>query len=139
MSAATTCDRTRLRVRVAGAVQGVGFRPYVYRLPVRYGLAGFVINGPEGVTIEVEGNRASDFVATLPLEVPPLARIDHVCVQETAAQEAKEFSIGTSEAGKLSTQIVADAAACQQCLCELFDPESRHYLYPFVSCCHCGP
>ncbi|MDA9447079.1 carbamoyltransferase HypF [Bradyrhizobium sp. CCBAU 21360] len=139
MSAATTCDRTRLRVRVTGAVQGVGFRPYVYRLAVRYGLAGFVINGPEGVTIEVEGNRASDFVATLPLEAPPLARIDHICVRETAALEAKEFSIGTSEAGKLSTQIVADAAACQQCLSELFDPESRHYLYPFVSCCHCGP
>ncbi|MFK4535385.1 hydrogenase maturation protein HypF [Bradyrhizobium ottawaense] len=139
MSAAATCDRKRLRVRVSGAVQGVGFRPYVYGLAMRYGLAGFVINGPEGVLIEVEGHRTSEFVAALPLEAPPLARIDHICVGKTAALAAKDFSIGTSEAGKLSTQIVADAAVCQQCLSELFDPENRHYLYPFISCCHCGP
>ncbi|MDF0582165.1 carbamoyltransferase HypF [Bradyrhizobium yuanmingense] len=139
MSAAATCDRTRLRVLVSGAVQGVGFRPYVYGLAMRYGLAGFVVNGPEGVIIEVEGHRASEFVATLPLEAPPLARIDHICVGETAALAAEGFSIGTSEVGKLSTQIVADAAVCQQCLSELFDPENRHYLYPFISCCHCGP
>uniref|UniRef100_A0A939ME61 acylphosphatase n=1 Tax=Bradyrhizobium barranii subsp. barranii TaxID=2823807 RepID=A0A939ME61_9BRAD len=139
MSAAATCDRKRLRVRVSGAVQGVGFRPYVYGLAMRYGLAGFVINGPEGVLIEVEGHRTSEFIAALPLEAPPLARIDHICVGETAALAAKDFSIGTSEAGKLSTQIVADAAVCQQCLSELFDPENRHYLYPFISCCHCGP
>ncbi|MDA9443306.1 carbamoyltransferase [Bradyrhizobium sp. CCBAU 51745] len=139
MSAAATCDRTRLRVRVSGAVQGVGFRPYVYGLAMRYGLAGFVINGPEGVIIEVEGRRASEFVAALPLEAPSLARIDHICVRETVALAAKDFSIGTSEVGKLSTQIVADAAVCPQCLSELFDPENRHYLYPFISCCHCGP
>ncbi|OPY94624.1 carbamoyltransferase HypF [Bradyrhizobium sacchari] len=139
MSAAGTCDRTRLRVRVSGAVQGVGFRPYVYGLATRYGLAGFVINGPEGVIIEVEGCRASEFVATLPLEAPPLARIDHICVRETVALAAKDFSIGTSEGGRLSTQIIADAAVCPQCLGELFDPEDRHYLYPFISCCHCGP
>lgn len=66
MSAAATCDRKRLRVRVSGAVQGVGFRPYVYGLAMRYGLAGFVINGPEGVLIEVEGHRTSEFIAALP-------------------------------------------------------------------------
>ncbi|WP_050402942.1 carbamoyltransferase HypF [Bradyrhizobium embrapense] len=139
MSAATICDRTRLRVRVSGAVQGVGFRPYVYGLATRYGLAGFVANGPEGVTIEVEGGRASEFLATLPLEAPPLARIDHICVQETAALATESFSIGASEGGKLSTHIIADAATCGQCLSELFDPENRHYLYPFISCSHCGP
>lgn len=139
MSAAAICDRTRLRVRVSGAVQGVGFRPYVYGLARRYGLAGFVVNGPEGVTIEVEGNRASEFVAALPLEPPPLARIDHICVQRTGALAAQDFSIHTSEGGRLSTRIVADAATCRQCLGELFDPENRHYLYPFVSCSHCGP
>ncbi|PWE77058.1 carbamoyltransferase [Bradyrhizobium sp. SUTN9-2] len=139
MSAGASCDRTRLRVIVSGAVQGVGFRPYVYGLAIRYGLAGFVINSAEGVIIEVEGHRALEFVATLPLEAPPLARIVDICVRETAARAEKGFSIGTSEAGKLSTQIVADAAVCQQCLKELFDPENRHYLYPFISCCHCGP
>ncbi|MBB4382556.1 carbamoyltransferase HypF [Bradyrhizobium sp. SBR1B] len=133
------CSGARLRVRVNGAVQGVGFRPYVYGLAKRYGLAGFVINGPDGVIIEVEGQRVSEFVATLPLEAPPLARIDDICVRETAPLAAKEFSIGKSEVGRLSTQIGADAAVCQQCLKELFDPENRHYLYPFISCCHCGP
>ncbi|MBR1164777.1 carbamoyltransferase HypF [Bradyrhizobium elkanii] len=139
MSAATICERTRLRVRVSGAVQGVGFRPYVFGLATRYGLAGFVVNGPEGVTIEVEGNRAPEFVAALPLEPPPLARIDHICVQRTGALAAQDFSIRRSEGGRLSTRIVADAATCRQCLGELFDPENRHYLYPFVSCSHCGP
>lgn len=139
MSAAPTCGQTRLRVRVSGAVQGVGFRPYVYGLATRYGLAGFVVNDPEGVTIEVEGNRASEFVAALPLEAPPLACIDHICVQETGALAAKDFSIGTSEGGKSSTRIVADAATCQLCISELFDPKSRHYRYPFISCSHCGP
>ncbi|MGY3443071.1 carbamoyltransferase HypF [Bradyrhizobium sp. USDA 4473] len=134
-----TCDRTRLRVRVSGAVQGVGFRPYVYRLATRYGLAGFVVNNSEGVTIEVEGRRAPEFVAALPIEPPPLARIDHIRVQQTWALAAEGFSIGTSEGGKSSARIVADAATCQQCLSELFDPEDRHYLYPFVSCSHCGP
>ncbi|MDD1521679.1 MULTISPECIES: carbamoyltransferase HypF [Bradyrhizobium] len=139
MSAAATRDGTRLRVIVSGAVQGVGFRPYVYGLAIRYGLAGFVINGAEGVIIEVEGHRALEFVATLPLEAPPLARIVDIFVRETAALSEKGFSIGTSEAGKSSTQIVADAAVCQHCLKELFDSENRHYLYPFISCCHCGP
>ncbi|MGY4315237.1 hypothetical protein ACVWW1_004564 [Bradyrhizobium sp. JR3.5] len=88
-------------------------------------MAGFVVNGPEGVTIEIEGDRVSEFVAALPLEAPPLARIDHICVQETRALAAKDFSIGASESGKLSTRIAADAATCPQCLSELFDPENR--------------
>ncbi|RXH38141.1 carbamoyltransferase [Bradyrhizobium nanningense] len=138
MSAAASSEM-RLRVRVSGAVQGVGFRPYVYGLAMRYGLAGFVTNGPDGVIIEVEGHRVSEFVATLPLEAPPLSRIEDICVREIAALAAKDFSIGTSEVGRLTTQMVADTAVCQQCLDELFDPENRHYLYPFISCCHCGP
>ncbi|MFB9267629.1 carbamoyltransferase HypF [Bradyrhizobium erythrophlei] len=135
----TTYHGTRLRVHVSGVVQGVGFRPYVYRLATRYGLAGFVANDPNGVTIEVEGDRTSEFVAALPLERPPLALIDHISVQEIGALAAVEFSIGSSAQGKPSTRIVADAATCQQCLDELFDPKSRHYLYPFINCSHCGP
>ncbi|MGY3695501.1 hydrogenase maturation factor HypF (carbamoyltransferase family) [Bradyrhizobium sp. USDA 3240] len=72
-------------------------------------MAGFVVNDPEGVTIEVEGNRASEFVAALPLEAPPLACIDHICVQETGALAAKDFSIGTSEGGKSN----ADRRRCR--------------------------
>ncbi|KRR02251.1 carbamoyltransferase [Bradyrhizobium jicamae] len=132
-------DGARLRVRVSGAVQGVGFRPYVYGLATRYRLAGFVANDPDGVIIEVEGDRTSDFVTALPLEKPPLARIDHISVEEIGALAAKDFSIRASEQGKISTRIVADAATCQQCLDELFDQNSRYYLYPFINCTHCGP
>ncbi|WP_076861894.1 carbamoyltransferase HypF [Bradyrhizobium mercantei] len=139
MSEAVAGDGTRLRLRVSGAVQGVGFRPYVYGLAARYGLAGFVANDPDGVTIEVEGGGTSEFVAALRLERPVLARIDQISVQEIGALGAKDFSIRRSEQGKSSTRIVADAAMCQQCLDELFDPTSRYYLYPFINCSHCGP
>lgn len=135
-----TSERMRLRLRLTGTVQGVGFRPYVYRLARRYGLAGFVANDPGGVIIEIEGNRTSEFMAVLPLEKPPLAHIDQICVQTIDITLAtKDFSIRSSERGKLSTRIAADAATCQECLRELFDPKSRHYLYAFINCSNCGP
>ncbi|GGI26153.1 MULTISPECIES: carbamoyltransferase HypF [Bradyrhizobium] len=136
---ATARDGQRLRLHVRGAVQGVGFRPYVYGLATRYRLGGFVANDPNGVLIEVEGERASDFVAALPLEKPPLARIDEISVQPIGAAATEEFSIRTSEQGRVSTRIVADAATCRECLSELFDPASRFHRYPFINCTHCGP
>jgi hydrogenase maturation protein HypF len=136
---ATARDGRRLRLHVRGAVQGVGFRPYVYGLATRYRLGGFVANDPHGVVIEVEGDRASDFVMALPLETPPLARIDEISVQPVGAVASEEFCICTSEQGRVSTRIVADAATCPECLSELFDPASRFYHYPFVNCTHCGP
>jgi len=137
-------EGTRLRLHVRGAVQGVGFRPYVYGLATRYRLGGFVANDPQGVVIEVEGERAADFVAALPIEKPPLARIDQILVQEIGAiainaSSNNEFNIRVSEQGRVSTRIVADAATCRQCLDELFDPDSRFHFYPFVNCTHCGP
>jgi hydrogenase maturation protein HypF len=132
-------DGRRLRLHVRGAVQGVGFRPYVYGLATRYRLGGFVANDPHGVVIEVEGDRAADFVTALPLETPPLARIDEISVQPIGAVASRDFCIRASEQGKVSTRIVADAATCPQCLSELFDPTSRFHLYPFINCTHCGP
>ncbi len=132
-------DGRRLRLHVRGAVQGVGFRPYVYGLAKRYRLGGFVANDSHGVVIEVEGERASDFVAALPLEKPPLARIDEISVQPIGAVASAEFCIRTSEQGRVSTRIVADASTCPECLSELFDPSSRFYRYPFINCTHCGP
>lgn len=82
-------DRRRLRLHVRGAVQGVGFRPYVYGLAARYRLGGFVANDPDGVVIEVEGDRAADFVHALPLEKPPLARIDQISVQLVGITEGR--------------------------------------------------
>lgn len=136
---ATLREGKRLRLRVRGAVQGVGFRPYVYGLATRYRLGGFVANDSHGVVIEVEGERASDFVTALPLEKPPLARIDEISVQRIGPGAADEFCIRASEQGRVSTRIVADAATCPDCLGELFDPASRFHLYPFVNCTHCGP
>ncbi|WP_454652563.1 carbamoyltransferase HypF [Bradyrhizobium liaoningense] len=136
---ATARDGRRLRLHVRGAVQGVGFRPYVYGLATRYRLGGFVANDSHGVVIEVEGERASDFVAALPLEKPPLARIDEISVQPVGAVASEGFYIRASEQGRVSTRIVADAATCEECLRELFDPASRFYRYPFVNCTHCGP
>lgn len=136
---ATARDGRRLRLHVRGAVQGVGFRPYVYGLATRYRLGGFVANDSHGVVIEVEGERTSDFVAALPLEKPPLARIDEISVQPVGAVASEGFYIRGSEQGRVSTRIVADAATCEECLRELFDPASRFYRYPFVNCTHCGP
>lgn len=132
-------QRTRLRLHVRGAVQGVGFRPYVYGLATRYRLGGFVANDPNGVVIEVEGDRAADFVAALPGQTPPLARIDDISVEQVALVESAAFHIRESGQGRAATRIAPDAATCPQCLAELFDPSSRFHLYPFVTCTDCGP
>ncbi|TFV41718.1 carbamoyltransferase HypF [Bradyrhizobium frederickii] len=129
----------RLRLHVRGAVQGVGFRPYVYGLATRYRLGGFVANDPHGVIIEVEGERAADFITALPLEKPPLARIDDISVHPVGTLASEGFCIRASEQGRVSTRIVADAATCKECLRELFDPSSRFHRYPFINCTHCGP
>ncbi|WP_024878497.1 carbamoyltransferase HypF [Methylosinus sp. LW3] len=132
-------EATRLRLRVTGAVQGVGFRPFVHSLADRYALAGFVRNDSQGVLMEVEGARVDDFVAALKREPPPLARIDTLeCETITPLRDAK-FSIEPSHDGKTRTRITPDAAVCDDCLNDLFDPKSRFYLYPFVNCTHCGP
>lgn len=129
----------RLRLRVRGVVQGVGMRPFVHGLAGRFGLAGFVLNDGDGVTIEVEGERVDAFRAALAAERPPLARFDAI---ETAALPPRGdsgFRIVESVAGKVTTRVPADAATCEACLDDLFDPASRFHLYPFVNCTHCGP
>ena len=129
----------RLRVRVRGAVQGVGFRPFVHGLARALDLGGFVRNDAEGVLLEIEGTRAREFVAALRQSPPPLARIDAVEAHCVAPKAEMEFCIETSIAGETRTRIPADAAVCQECLDELFDPRCRFYRYPFVNCTHCGP
>ncbi|MGY4303257.1 hydrogenase maturation protein HypF [Bradyrhizobium sp. USDA 4369] len=129
----------RLRLRVRGAVQGVGFRPYVHGLARRHHLGGFVANDAQGVVIEVEGEEVACFVAALPRQAPPLARIDDIAVEPVAAQASRDFCISESVGGRVTTRIVPDAATCDQCLAELFDPESRFHRYSFVNCTHCGP
>ena len=129
----------RLRLRVRGAVQGVGFRPHVYGLASRLSLSGFVRNDAEGVLIEVEGAGADQFVHALRLAPPPLARIDSLDVAELPLAGGSDFAIAATEAGASLTRIGADVAVCEECLTELFDPASRFYRYPLVNCTHCGP
>jgi hydrogenase maturation protein HypF len=127
---------------VRGVVQGVGFRPFVYRLALEEGLAGFIGNDTDGVTIEIEGvaERVDSFLKRLRAEAPPLARIDSVAARELPATGEGGFRIVASEVlGRVSTGIPADAATCPDCLRELLDPDDRRYRYPFLNCTNCGP
>lgn len=129
----------RLRLKLNGAVQGVGMRPFIHRLASDCRLAGFVHNGADGVTVEIEGGRTAEFLARLRTEAPPLARIDTLAVEEVPPLGETGFAIRDSEGGRTVTRIVPDAATCEACLDELFAPESRYFAYPFVNCTHCGP
>lgn len=129
----------RLRLRVRGAVQGVGFRPFVYRLARSMRLSGFVLNDNEGVLIEIEGPDADRFPPAVRSGAPPLARIDTVEVLELAPAGGVRFEILESLGGRSATRIGADAATCAQCRRDLTDPASRFFGYPFVNCTHCGP
>ena len=131
----------RRAVRVRGAVQGVGFRPFVWRLANELGLAGSVRNDAEGVAIEVEGEaRALDaFLARLSGDAPALARIDRVEARPAPARAARGFAIEPSRAGAARTGIAADTAVCADCLAELFDPRDRRYRHAFINCTQCGP
>ena len=132
----------RRGVLVRGVVQGVGFRPFVYRLAMEERLSGFVGNDTDGVTLEIEGSavRVDVFLTRLRAEAPPLARIDSVTVRELGAKGGAEFHIVASEVlGRVSTGIPADAATCADCLREMMDEQDRRFGYPFLNCTNCGP
>ena len=145
MAQADVADNHRMvrrRVKIAGVVQGVGFRPYVYCLAAELELSGEVANGTGGVVVEIEGEVAQveQFLRRLPLEIPPLAQIDSMVVEEVEALGTVGFRIIESDAsGQVNTQIPADAATCADCLREMLDPGNRRYRYPFINCTHCGP
>ncbi|NLF01726.1 MAG: carbamoyltransferase HypF, partial [Anaerolineales bacterium] len=130
------------RVSVRGVVQGVGFRPFVYRLAHDHGLMGWVLNHSGGVDLEVEGpSEALDaFVRELETEAPPLARIERIEVTDVPPDGYRTFEIrhSVSEAGRYQL-ISPDVATCPDCLSELFDPADRRYRYPFTNCTNCGP
>lgn len=132
----------RLRVRLKGAVQGVGFRPFVYRLAKDLGLRGWVINNSSGVEIEVEGKvqLLEEFLLRLQTEKPPLAHIYSQEIEYLEEVGYEDFEIRESkEEGKKEVLILPDIATCQWCLKELFDPKDRRYMYPFINCTYCGP
>jgi hydrogenase maturation protein HypF len=132
----------RTLVRVDGVVQGVGFRPFVYALATRLGLAGHVGNDARGVFVEIEGPeaRVGDFLTSLEQEAPPLARIDGVRITAIKPNGTSGFSIAPSDrGGQRRALVAADSSTCQDCLRELADPTDRRFGYPFLNCTNCGP
>jgi len=132
---------TARRIRVEGVVQGVGFRPFVYGLAVRGGLAGWVRNTAAGVEIEVEGapDAVDAFVDALVGERPALARIDGLCAEDLAPQGRGAFEIQASVDGNGFQPVLPDVAACDECLREVMDPRDRRFGYAFTNCTRCGP
>jgi len=128
-------------IRVRGLVQGVGFRPTVWRLAHQQQLTGHVLNDGEGVLIEAWGSQSQvdDFITELERECPPLARIDSIEQSILEGKPATEFCIVKSKHSETQTGIVADAATCPACVDDCFDPQNRRYRYPFTNCTHCGP
>ncbi len=129
-------------IRIRGTVQGVGFRPTVYRLAKAYGLCGDVCNDGEGVLIRVWGREESitAFVAKLQQECPPLGKINQLTRQPYQGElKFDDFVISPSVSSQTKTSISPDAATCPQCQQEIFDLYSRYYRYPFTNCTHCGP
>ncbi|MBC3917183.1 carbamoyltransferase HypF [Undibacterium sp. CY18W] len=129
-------------IRVKGTVQGVGFRPAVYRLALECQLHGEVSNDTDGVLIRLSGmqNDISEFLQRLEAEAPPLAKIDSISTETVSeAWEYEDFRITQSTHTQGRTEVVADAATCKSCLAETMDPAERRYRYPFTNCTHCGP
>jgi hydrogenase maturation protein HypF len=137
-----TDARERWGVRLRGTVQGVGFRPALYRVARSLGLGGFVRNDDEGVWAEIEGLAAdvARFGAALAAALPPLARVDAVEVHRLAPSGEASFAVDATSIGASGgARIPADVAPCADCLRELFDPRDRRHRYPFINCTACGP
>lgn len=131
-----------LQILVRGTVQGVGFRPFVYRLAHAHNLTGWVLNGEEGVEIWLEGERAGleAFVNDLKLNPPPAAGIAEVNVTTAEREGFSDFSIRRSERrDRPTTRISPDLPVCGACLSELRNPADRRYGYPYINCTDCGP
>ncbi len=131
----------RRRFRVGGVVQGVGFRPFVYRLASEHRLGGFVLNDGGGVVIEAEGpaDALDAFTDALCDEAPSLARVESVSSEPIPGLNETAFRIELSQATSRTALIPADVATCDDCLRELFDPADRRHRHPFVNCTNCGP
>ncbi|MGC8886633.1 MAG: carbamoyltransferase HypF [Verrucomicrobiia bacterium] len=132
----------RMRISVSGAVQGVGFRPFVYRLANSLGLFGWVANDERGVIIEIEGNCAAldSFLERLVKEKPTRSIINKIETEYIKPLGVRGFTIRSSFSnGEKTLSVQPDIAVCEDCLKEIYDPKNRRYLYPFTNCTKCGP
>jgi hydrogenase maturation protein HypF len=132
----------KIRIHISGVVQGVGFRPFVFRLANELGLTGYVLNNPEGVFIEAEGEKKKldEFLVRIEKEKPEISKIyslQYVFLEETGADS---FEIRVSdETGERRVAILPDIAVCDKCMDEVTDPKDRRFMYPFTICTNCGP
>lgn len=132
----------RLAIHITGIVQGVGFRPFVYKLAYQYQLVGWVMNNSQGVAIEVEGTsqNIAGFFAELTTSAPPLAIVHKVTANPCSLRGEREFLIRHSnEQMEKAAWISPDVATCSDCLKEMKDPQDRRYRYAFTNCTNCGP
>jgi hydrogenase maturation protein HypF len=129
------------RLLVRGTVQGVGFRPFIYRLATRLNFNGYVKNVGEGVEIYLEGNSPDfeRFLEALKYDLPPLARIESLDWLEVEPEGRLQFTIDRTTAGESFVFISPDIATCPECLKEIETPGERRYRYPFTNCTNCGP
>ncbi len=130
------------QIRIEGIVQGVGFRPFVYRLATERQLTGTVLNDSQGVLILIEGETGAveSFLLAIKAELPPLALISNMDIADAPVGGQTDFTIMESQSSSSRVaQIVPDSHVCADCLQELFDPSDRRYRYPFINCTNCGP
>jgi hydrogenase maturation protein HypF len=130
-----------VKVIINGIVQGVGFRPYIYRLAKIHRLSGWVLNSSQGVEILAQGPSGGidAFLSDIKSQLPPQAFIDHMTVSEAKPEAHVGFSIRESLGGEGITRISPDISLCPDCLTEMMDPEDRRHEYPFINCTNCGP
>lgn len=141
-SAGVNNEPARARLTILGAVQGVGFRPFLYRLATGLGLRGWVSNFPGGVFVEVEGNRdvVERFIVRIDGEKPPRSFIQGMETLWMIPAGFEKFEIrGSTTVGSKTALILPDIATCDECVREIFDPANRRYRYPFTNCTNCGP
>ncbi|HIJ95427.1 MAG TPA: carbamoyltransferase HypF [Desulfuromonadales bacterium] len=131
----------RQHYKITGIVQGVGFRPFIYRLAHELELSGWVRNSPAGVEIEIQGadQALATFERALSSEAPPLAAISSISAEEIPLRNENTFVILSSSNGIADARIAPDYALCKDCLRELLDPDNRRFHYPFITCTNCGP
>ena len=143
----------RVRIHVTGIVQGVGYRPFVWRAATAAGVSGWVRNASDGVHIEAEADQGAldAFVLALSTQRPPAARVDAVQVERVREDDGEDSSVGargtdggfriveSDPSAEKVTLVSPDIATCPECLAEMLDPQNRRYHYPFINCTNCGP
>ncbi len=130
------------KVYIEGIVQGVGFRPFIFKLANELGLKGYIYNDTNGVYIEIEGEESliDEFIKLIPEKAPPLALVERILTEDTQVKGYSEFFIEKSKGGEEKFVLISpDVSTCDDCLRELFDPSDRRYRYPFINCTNCGP